>query len=236
MQNSNRPLFWQGFWDCAPFTIIVVPYAMLFGVVARDAGLAVYEVMAMSVLVIAGASQFTAVALIQEQAPVIIILLAALAVNMRMAMYSAALAPHLGHLRLWVRAVLAYMMVDQSFALSVRKYDQQPDMQPSAKAAYYFGSLAAVAPLWYICTFAGAVIGQSIPPVFSLEFAVPVCFIAMTAPMLRSLPHVVAAFVSVLGAILFQWMPYNLWLIAAGLLAMVAGAQTEFYFKRKAVS
>ena len=236
MHFDVRRVFWRGFLDCAPFTIIVVPYAMLFGVVARDAGLAVYEVMAMSVLVIAGASQFTAVALMEEQAPVIIILLAALAVNMRMAMYSAALAPHLGHLRLWVRVLLAYTMVDQSFALSVRKYDEEPDMPPTAKAAYYFGALMAVAPLWYICTFLGAVIGQAIPPVFSLEFAVPVCFIAMTAPMLRSLPHVVAAFVSVVVAILLNWMPYNLWLIAAALLAMVAGAQTEFYLKRKAAT
>ena len=234
MRVDNRSIFWNGFVDCAPFTIIVVPYAMLFGVVARDAGLDVYEVMAMSVLVIAGASQFTAVSLMQEQAPVIVILLAALAVNLRMAMYSATLAPHLGHLRLWLRAVLAYMMVDQSFALSVRKYELEPDMSPSAKAAYYFGALTAVAPLWYICTFAGAVLGQAIPPVFSLEFAVPVCFIAMTAPMLRSLPHVVAALVSVLAAMVLQWMSYNLWLVVAGLLAMAAGAQTEFYLKRKA--
>ena len=234
--RSPRAVFWRGFWDCAPFTIIVVPYAMLFGVVARDAGLAVYEVMAMSVLVIAGASQFTAVALMQEQAPVIIILMAALAVNMRMVMYSAALAPHLGHLRLWVRAVLAYMMVDQSFALSVRKYEEIPTMSPTSKAAYYFGALTAVAPLWYICTFAGAVIGKSIPPMFSIEFAVPVCFIAMTAPMLRSLPHVVAALVSVIAAIAFSWMPFNLWLIAAGILAMMAGAQVEFFLKRKAAA
>jgi len=234
MRPEERGIFWRGFLDCAPFIIIVVPYAMLFGVVARDAGLAVYEVMAMSVLVIAGASQFTAVALMQEHAPVVIILLASLAVNMRMAMYSAALTPHLGHLRFWLRGVVAYMMVDQSFALSVRKYEFESRMTPRAKTAYYFGTLTAVAPIWYVCTFAGAVIGKAIPPMFSLEFAVPVCFIAMTAPMLRSLPHAVAALVSVVVAMALHWMPYNLWLIAAGLLAMVAGAQTEFYLKRRA--
>lgn len=231
---NQRALFWRGYRDCAPFMIIVVPYAMLFGVVARDAGLAVYQVVVMSALVVAGASQFTALALMQDHAPVIVILAASLAVNLRMAMYSAALTPHLGHLPLRTRALVAYMMVDQSFALSVRKYEEEPRMTPAAKAAYYFGSLSAVAPLWYICTFAGAAIGQAIPPMFSLDFAVPVCFIAMTAPMLRSLPHVVAAFVSVLGAILFSWMPWNLWLIVAAALAMIAGAQTEFWLRRRA--
>jgi len=234
MMVRTRQSFWRGFWDCAPFMVIVVPYAMLFGVVARDAGLDIYQVMAMSVLVVAGASQFTALALMQEHAPVIVILAASLAVNLRMAMYSAALVPHLGHLRLRTRALISYLMVDQSFAVSVRKYAEEPDMKPDAKAAYYFGALLAVGPLWYICTFAGAAVGQAIPPMFSLDFAVPVCFIAMTAPMLRSLPHVVAAFASVAGAIVFSWMPYNLWLIAAALLAMIAGAQTEFYLKRKA--
>ena len=226
-------MFWRGFRDCAPFIVIVAPYAMLFGVVARDAGLAVYEVMAMSVLVIAGASQFTAVALLQEHAPVIVILAASLAVNMRMAMYSATLTPHLGHLPMWQRGVVAYMMVDQSFALSVRKYDEEPAMSPRAKTAYYLGTLLAVAPWWYICTFLGAVLGQAIPAQFSLEFAVPVCFIAMAAPMLRTLPHMVAALVSVLAAILFSALPYNLALVVAGVLGMIAGAQTEFFLKRR---
>ncbi|MDX1779935.1 MAG: AzlC family ABC transporter permease [Thalassovita sp.] len=234
MAPETRGSFWRGFIDCAPFSIIIVPYATLFGVVARDAGLAVYEVMAMSVLVIAGASQFTAVALLQDHAPVAIILLASLAVNLRMVMYSAALAPHLGQLPFWKRGLLAYLMVDQGFALTVRRYETGPKASPSAKAAYYLGTVMVVAPLWYLSTFAGAVIGQAIPPVFALEFAVPVCFIAMTAPMLRSLPHVVAAFVSVVTAMVLNWMPYNLWLIAAGALAMMAGAQTEFYLKRKA--
>jgi branched chain amino acid efflux pump len=234
MRTRAGRAFWRGFWDCAPFMIIVLPYSMVFGVVARDAGLAVYEVMAMSVLVIAGASQFTALTLMQENTPVLVILLASLTVNLRMAMYSAALVPHLGHLRLRMRALIAYMMVDQSFALSHKKYAEEPSMPRDAKAAYYFGALTAVAPLWYIGTFTGAVIGQAIPPMFSIDFAVPVCFIAMTAPMLKTPPHIVAAFVSVVAAMIFSWLPFNLWLIAAAAFAMIAGAQTEFYLQRKA--
>ena len=83
---TPRQAFWRGYLDCAPFILIVVPYSMLFGVVARDAGLDILQTMSMSVLVIAGASQFTALALLQDQAPVFIALLTALAVNLRMAM------------------------------------------------------------------------------------------------------------------------------------------------------
>lgn len=117
---TTRQAFWRGYIDCAPFILIVVPYSMLFGVVARDAGLDILQTIAMSVLVIAGASQFTALALLQDQAPVFVALATALAVNLRMAMYSAALVPQIGHARLGLRAIMAYLMVDQAFAVAVR--------------------------------------------------------------------------------------------------------------------
>ncbi|WP_343115622.1 AzlC family ABC transporter permease [Ostreiculturibacter nitratireducens] len=230
---TPRRAFWRGFADGAPFILIVVPYSLLFGVVARDAGLDLIQVMSMSVLVIAGASQFTAVALLQEHAPVFIALLAALAVNLRMAMYSAALVPHVGHASLGVRALISYLMVDQAFAVAVKTYEERPQMPREAKVAYYFGCMALICPLWYGCTLLGAVLGQAIPASLSLDFAVPVCFIALTAPLLRSLPHVVAALVSILSAIAFSWMPWSLWLIVAAFLAMVAGAQTDLFLQRR---
>lgn len=228
-----RAAFWAGYRDCAPFVLIVVPFSMLFGVVASDAGLDLLQVMSMSVLVIAGASQFTAVALLQEQAPVFIVLLAALAVNLRMAMYSAALVPHLGHAKMTTRVAMAYLMVDQSFAVAAKKYDETPDMPRDAKVAYYFGCMAVICPLWYAGCLAGALAGKAIPASLSLDFAVPICFIALLAPLLRTGAHIIAALVSVLSAIVFAWLPWNLGLIVAAVIAMIAGAQAELWFKRR---
>lgn len=228
-----RTSFFNGLWDSAPFLVIIVPYSLLFGVVARDAGLDVIETMSMTVLVIAGASQFTAIALLQEQAPVFVVLLTALAVNLRMAMYSAALVPHLGHVRLRLRALIAYLMVDQAFAVAVRTYENNPSMSSAAKIAYYFGCMALICPFWYIFCLVGALVGQAIPASFSLDFAVPVCFIALTTPLLRSLPHVVAAGVSAIAALSFAWVPWSLGLLIAAFIALVAGAQTELALKRR---
>lgn len=231
---TPRQAFWCGYRDCAPFILIVIPYSMLFGVVARDAGLDVLQTISMSVLVIAGASQFTAIALLQDQAPVFIALLAALAVNLRMAMYSAALVPHLGHVRLSLRAVMAYLMVDQAFAVAVRTYQEAPDMTPTSKVAYYFGAMMLICPFWYGFTLVGALVGQAIPASFSLDFAVPVCFIALTAPLLRSGPHIVAALVACIAALAFSWVPWSLGLIIAAILGVFAGGQAELYVTRRA--
>ena len=233
MDRSTSAAFWRGLLDVLPFLLIVVPFAVLFGVVARDAGLNLFEAMSMSVLVIAGASQFTALALMQDQAPVLITVATALAVNLRMAMYSAALVPHVGKARLGTRALISYLMVDQAFAVAVKKYEETPAMTLPEKLAYYFGCMSMLAPLWYLFSLIGALVGQAIPAELSLDFAMPVCFIALTAPLLRSAPHVVAAIVSVLMALVFAWLPWNMGLLVAAALAMIAGAQTELYLNRK---
>ncbi|MAY32399.1 MAG: branched-chain amino acid transporter AzlC [Rhodovulum sp.] len=233
MDRSTSAAFWRGLLDVLPFLLIVVPFAVLFGVVARDAGLNLFEAMSMSVLVIAGASQFTALALMQDQAPVLITVATALAVNLRMAMYSAALVPHVGKARLGTRALMSYLMVDQAFAVAVKKYEETPSMTLPEKLAYYFGCMSMLAPLWYLFSLIGALVGQAIPAELSLDFAMPVCFIALTAPLLRSAPHVVAAIVSVVMAVAFAWLPWNLGLLVAAALAMIAGAQTELYLNRK---
>ncbi len=231
---TSRQAFWRGYLDCAPFTLIIIPFSMLFGVVARDAGLDVLQVMSMAVIVIAGASQFTALALLQDQAPVFIALLTSLAVNLRMAMYSAALVPHVGHARLGVRALMAYLMVDQAFAVAVRTYEDQPEMPMSVKVAYYFGCMALICPFWYIFTLVGALVGTAIPPEYSLDFAVPICFIALTAPLLRSGPHVIAALVAGIASLALAWVPWSLGLIIAAMIGIVAGAQAELHLRRKA--
>lgn len=231
---TRAQAFWKGYRDCAPFLIIVAPFSMLFGVVAREAGLDILQTMSMAVLVIAGASQFTALALLQDGAPVFVALLTALAVNLRMAMYSAALVPHLGHAPLGTRALMAYLMVDQAYAVAVRTYEDNPGMPTSVKVAYYFGCMVLICPFWYVFTLVGALVGQALPPELSLDFAVPVCFIALLAPLLRSLPHVVAALVSTVAAVAFAWVPWNLGLILAAVLAMMSGAQAELYLARRA--
>lgn len=233
-QQTRRGAFWRGYLDCAPFILIVIPFSILFGAVARDAGLDLLQTMTMTVLVIAGAAQFTALALLQDQAPVFIALLTALAVNIRMAMYSAALVPHLGHASLGMRALMSYLMVDQAFAVAVRTYEDHPDMPPANKVAYYMGCMTLIAPFWYGFSLIGALVGEVIPASLQLDFAVPICFISLLAPLMRSAAHVVAALVSTVAAIAFAWVPWSLGLIIAAMLAMIAGAQTELWMRRRA--
>ncbi len=156
------------------------------GCSASEAGLNLIEIVLFSVVVFAGASQFAALQMLKEHAPVLIILVTALAVNLRMMMYSVALAPHLGRASLRIRAMLSYFLVDQSFAMAMQDYDKRPDQPLAEKVSYFFGAVTPIVPTWTVATIAGALVGRAIPEGYALDFAVPIAFLAMTAPMLRT--------------------------------------------------
>ncbi len=117
--STEKSVFLRGLRDGAPFLIVAIPFALIFGVVATDAGLYLAQTIGFSLLVIAGAAQFAALQLMLEDASIAFVLAAALAVNLRMAMYSAALVPHLGAAPLWQRALVSYVNFDQSYMRSI---------------------------------------------------------------------------------------------------------------------
>jgi predicted branched-subunit amino acid permease len=183
--------------------------------------------MGFSVVVIAGAAQFTALQLINENAPTLVVIASALAVNLRMAMYSASITPHLGPLPIWKRAIAAYFLVDQTYAQSVLDYERNPDQTAAEKFAYFLGVMTPICPPWYLFTFLGASLGERIPPSLGLDFALPIAFLAMIGPMLRTPAHRIAALAAVVLALAFAWLPFNMGLLVAGLGGMIAGAQAE---------
>jgi predicted branched-subunit amino acid permease len=229
-----RSAYWSGVRHGAPFTLVIVPFGLLFGVVGSEAGLNLVEVMGFSVLVIAGAAQFTAVQLMVHEAPTLVVILTALVVNLRMAMYSASITPYLGAAPLWKRAIAAYFLVDQTYAVAHARYEARPEMPLSERLAYFFGAVSPVCPLWYAMTLVGALAGRQIPPEYALDFAVPITFLALVAPALRTAAHVAAAAVSVLLSLVFAFLPYSTGVLVAALGAMIVGARVELWMERRA--
>lgn len=231
--TTSNSYYWKGFRDGAPFVFVAVPFGTLFGVFATEAGLNIVQTMAFTATVFAGAAQFAALQLLQDGAPTLIVLASALAVNLRMAMYSASLTPYLGSAPLWQRAFAAYLTVDQSYACSIVRFEAEPQMTLSERMAYFFGSVTPITPLWILSTYLGAVLGTRIPESWALDFALPITFLAMIGPMMRTMAHVVAALVAVAVSLLTVAIPFNLGLLIAGCAGMIAGAQAEVMLERR---
>ena len=234
MTPPARKAFLRGASHSLPFFVVIVFFAMLFGVLSSEAGLTGWETQAFSVAVFAGASQLAALQLMQDHAPVLIILATAMAVNLRMMMYSVALSPHLGGAPLGTRAIMAYFLVDQTFALSLAEFEKRPEMTMAEKVAYFFGTMTPITLIWNVSTVLGVQMGRSIPPDWGLDFAMPITFLGMTAAMLRTMPHVLAAVVSV-GVTLILWaMPYGTGLLVGAMAGMAAGALAEVWNEGRA--
>jgi len=144
-----------------------------------------------------------------------------------MAMYSAALTPHLGALPLGKRIVTAYFLVDQTYASAVLDYESRPRRSTAEKWLYFMGVVVPVCVPWYIFTLVGAYAGEAIPPEAGLDFAVPIAFIAMIGPALRTPAHRLAAVVATVLALSLAWLPWNMGLILAAIGGMMAGAEAE---------
>ncbi len=234
VRSGPRGAFFKGVRDALPFLLVIVPFGILFGVVAREAGWDVAQILGMSVLVIAGASQFTALQLMQEGAPTFIVVLTALAVNLRHAIYSVSLAAHVGAAPLWQRALIAYGTVDNTYASAMAEYSRAPARPLTEKVSYFGGVTVFTYLVWYGATLAGALIGSGLPAGLALDFAVPITFIALVAPALRSLPQVAAAGVAVVASLALGGLPFSFGVLIAGALAMIAGALVEIWMERRA--
>ena len=230
--TTVKSAYWSGFRDGTPFILMALPFALLFGVVGTEAGLAFGQTFAFSLLVIAGAAQFAALQLMIEDAAIVMVILAAVAVNLRMAMYSASLVPYLGAAPMWQRALIAYMNFDQTYVASITKYEAVPDLTIAQRVAYFFGVASPIVPTWVGSTVIGIVAGSAIPPEYALDFIVPIMFLAMVGPLLKTKAHVAATVTSVVVALALASLPSGTGLLIAAACAMVAGVVVETWDAR----
>lgn len=218
-----------------PILVGVTPFGLVYGATATDAGLSVFETAAMSVLVFAGASQLAIVDVSLDNASVLLVAATAWVINLRMLMYSAALAPHFSKIPALRRVASAYLITDQAFAVSIVEYDRDPDLAPRAKLSFYLGAGIGLWTTWQATTLLGAAAGASVPDEVPLDFAVPLVFLALLVGALKDRPTVVAAVVSAAAVIaLAEAGAGNLSLMGAALIGIVAGTVSDLGSTRPA--
>ena len=184
-------------------------------------GIPPLEAMALSVVVYAGASMLAATQLLAGGAPLAVILLTALFINLRFMMYSASIRPHLAALPVRWRLAAGYLLADNAYALSVARFTEHPQMK--GKAGYYFGAAVTVWLTWQAAVGAGIALGAGLPATWRLEFAAPLAFIALTVPLLRDRAMVAAALAAAATAVAAAGLPLRLGLAAAALAGLTAG-------------
>jgi predicted branched-subunit amino acid permease len=220
-----RAEFWEGVRDSAPACIGAIPFGMLVGVAALAAGFPPWLAMFSSFLVLAGASQLAAIQLIAVGAPLPVAVASAAIVNLRLAMYSAALAPHFRRLSPRTQWLAAFLLTDHAFAISLARFQRNPPLERPER--YYFGVGSALWAVWTGSTVVGVAIGHRLPMDGPLGATGGFVLLALMVAALRSRPQVVAAVVAAAVAVLGAGIPYRLGLIVAAAAGIVAGMLAE---------
>ncbi|MFD1569020.1 AzlC family ABC transporter permease [Halorubrum laminariae] len=213
-----------GMRDVSPLMLGIVPFALVAGIAAVDAGLGLAEAVGMSVIVFAGASQLAALDLIGSSAPLAVVIGTAVVINLRMMMYSASIAPHFARYARGIRAGLAYFLTDQAYALSVAEFSGNDDR---SRWRYYLGAAASLWIVWQIGTVVGVVVGAGVPDAWGLTFAVPLVFLALLVPAMKDRPTTAAGVAGGAVAVAAAGLPLNLGLLAGAVTGILVGLLTE---------
>jgi 4-azaleucine resistance transporter AzlC len=227
--SSTRRVRRQGAADGAravsPLLIGVIPFGLVFGVTAVGTSVGGALGYATSIVIFAGAAQLATVQLLDVGAAALVVIATALIINARHLMYSAALAPHFREFPRWARLALPYLLTDQAFAVSIVRYETTSD--PAYKQWFFTGAAATLWIVWQFSTAAGVALGTSIPESWSLDFAIPLVFLALLVPAIKTRPALVAALSGGAIAVLASGAPYGLGLIIGALAGVGAGVLAE---------
>ncbi len=222
----------RGLRAVLPILVGVIPFGMIYGALALQAGIPPGMAQAMSAVVFAGSAQFITTQLVAQSAPGVVIVLTVAIVNLRHALYSASLAPYLKSLRPAWKWLLAYLLTDEAYAVTVTYYSKSQPPGGSGEVEdhrhwYFLGSGLGLWSTWQLSTAAGIRLGTVVPASWTLDFTLALTFIALVVPILEDRANWAAALAAGVTALLAFSLPYKLGLIAAALVGVLVGMLVE---------
>lgn len=223
--RSSRDECFAGARAELPVLLGVLPFGLIYGVLAVRAGLSPAAAIATSSVIFAGSAQFAAAQLIGAGAPGAIIIASGIVINLRHLLYSASLLPYLRHLSPLWKWTLAYLLTDEAYVVAITRYRRaNPSAAPGSSMHWYFlGAGLALWATWQATTLAGVLFGARVPERWGLDFALPLTFIALLVPAIRGRSDLVAAVAAGLIATLAAGAPFKLGLVVGAVGGMAAG-------------
>ncbi len=213
--NSKFKIFLKGIIDVSPLMIPVVPFGLIFGVLAIEVGFTPLQAMGMSLIVFGGASQIVLLQLFSGGASSLVIISSVGAVNSRHLLYGAVVSEHLSELKLIWKIIISYFLIDQAFAISNEYFKKNKERN---RYFHLVGGGAACWITWQSTTLLGIILGSAIPEKLGLSFAVPLTFLALLVNDFRKFINVVVIIVSGLVATFgYNFIPFKAYVIVAAL-------------------
>ncbi|MEY3953743.1 MAG: hypothetical protein RLZZ397_623 [Pseudomonadota bacterium] len=230
----QHPGFALGFRDISTVGLGIAAWGLTTGVALVNGGLSTTEALAMTLLVFAGSAQLAALPLIMAGAPLWVIWVTAICVNLRFVVFSAHMRPYLSHLSRRRRLLYSYLLGDLSYVMFVKHYPHPShDAQvQQAQEAYWLASIGGNWVYWISASLLGIALAQIIPVQWGLGFAGTLALLGVAASLATSPLRMTAAAVSGLAAIAAFAVPLRLNILVAIASAVALALMAEAVWAR----
>ena len=216
-QASNTALFRQGVLDILPLSIAVLPWGILAGSMAINAGLSTAQAFAMSSVIFAGAAQLVSLGLVMSDASALTILLTVFFLTSQHLIYALNMRADIQHFSWQKRLVMGFLLTDELFAVSQRE-------KASKKFAYLFGAGLCFYLSWCVFSVLGMLLARSIPNLDSLhlDFSIAALFILIIVPLIKNLASLLGVLVTVIFVCIFIYFAIEAGVVLAALMGMLS--------------
>lgn len=230
--NSARLGFLSGMKKAIPIVMGYVPVSFAFGVLASEIGMSPVDALLMGALFLAGSGQLIAVSMLGNGDSFSAIVVTTTVVNLRHLLKSAAMIPGLRYWPRWRKALFAFELTDETFAVHADRFAHMPNAPELLTKRFYIAETFGInitSHLAWICGgFLGAIFGNSLGDLktYGLDYALPGMFVALLAPRLFNRPELVVSVVAGVCSVLFVLVGLDAWNL---ILATIIGATVGLF-------
>lgn len=217
----------RGFKGMLPIVPGIIPFGAVMGTISADAQMSFFQTVTMNLFVFAGAAQIAAVELMKYQAAIWVVVATGLIINLRFLLYSAALSPVVQQEPFFKKLFSAFCVTDQSYAVMTAEQDKFRSNHEAIE--FYIGSCVCMLIVWQSSVIAGYIFGNFAPKSISLDYAIPLSFVALLMPTLKNHKYILVAVFSSVVSLLLNNLPYRTGLMVTALL----GIALAYFLTRK---
>ncbi len=226
--DLNKKAFLKGVMDIMPLSIAVLPWGILAGSMAINAGLTFAQAFSMSAVIFAGAAQLVSLGLVMSNASFLTIVITVFFLTSQHLIYALNFRKEVSQYKLKQRLIIGFLLTDELFAVGMAENKQRT-------FAYLFGAGLCFYLAWCLFSLMGIVLAQSIPNLESLhlDFSIVAVFILIIVPMIKNKASLVGVLCTLLFACIFKYFHFEGGLVLSGMIGMFCAMCFARYVNRQ---
>ena len=226
----------EGIHAMTPLGPAIAVWGVVTGVAMVNAGLTIPAALVMTFTVFAGSAQLATMPLLATGAPLPIVWVTALLVNLRFVIFAAASRRSFMHLPWRQRLLASYLNGDLGFALFSRRFANAEEFGNPEQWGYFYGVAVLNWIVWQAGSVVGFLVGGLLPSDWGFELAAYLALLAVLIPMVKRLPAVAGVISTAVVAVAAVRLPLRLGLLLAVLVGVTVALLGEAWRDRRTES